>query len=83
MVTIGQRYKKNAGMGTIIALMLPFVVIVAAVWTTLFVVWFLLGLPLGTRIPRQDLTTADMSDIAITFAIIAALVVPVSGRSEG
>ena len=51
MVTIAQRYDKNAGIGTIIALMLPFVVIVAAVWTTLFVVWFLLGLPLGPGYP--------------------------------
>ena len=32
MVTIAQRYEKNAGIGTIIALMLPFVVIMAAVW---------------------------------------------------
>ena len=53
MVTIAQRYDKNAGIGTIIALMLPFVVIVAAVWTTLFVVWFLLGLPLGPGYPVQ------------------------------
>ena len=51
MVTIAQRYDKNAGIGTIIALMLPFVVIVAAVWTALFVVWFLLGLPLGPGYP--------------------------------
>jgi aminobenzoyl-glutamate transport protein len=51
MVTIAQRYDKSAGIGTIIALMLPFVVIVAAVWTTLFVAWFLLGLPLGPGYP--------------------------------
>ena len=51
MVTIAQRYDKNAGIGTIIALMLPFVVIVAAVWTTLFVAWFLLGLPLWPGYP--------------------------------
>jgi aminobenzoyl-glutamate transport protein len=51
MVTIAQRYDRNAGIGTIIALMLPFVVIVAAVWTTLFVAWFLLGLPLGPGYP--------------------------------
>jgi len=51
MVTIAQRYDKNAGIGTIIALMLPFVVIVAAVWTLLFVAWFLLGLPLGPGYP--------------------------------
>jgi len=51
MVTIAQRYDKNAGIGTIIALMLPYVVILAAVWIVLFVVWFVLGLPLGPGYP--------------------------------
>jgi aminobenzoyl-glutamate transport protein len=51
MVTIAQRYQKDAGIGTVIALMLPYVVIIAAVWITLFVVWFLLGLPVGPGYP--------------------------------
>jgi aminobenzoyl-glutamate transport protein len=53
MVTIAQRYQKDAGIGTIIALMLPYVVIIALVWTLLFVVWFVLGLPLGPGYPIQ------------------------------
>ena len=32
MVTIAQRYQKDAGIGTIIALMLPYAVIIAVVW---------------------------------------------------
>jgi len=51
MVTIAQRYQKDAGIGTIIALMLPYVVIIAAVWIVLFVLWFVLGLPLGPGYP--------------------------------
>ncbi len=51
MVTIAQRYQKDAGIGTIIALMLPYVVIIAISWTLLFVVWFLLGIPLGPGYP--------------------------------
>jgi aminobenzoyl-glutamate transport protein len=51
IVTIAQRYEKDAGIGTIIALMLPYVVIVAVVWIILFVAWFLLGLPLGPGYP--------------------------------
>jgi aminobenzoyl-glutamate transport protein len=51
MVTVAQRYQKDAGIGTIIALMLPFVVILASVWIVLFIVWFLLGLPLGPGYP--------------------------------
>ncbi|HET9346083.1 MAG TPA: AbgT family transporter [Candidatus Limnocylindrales bacterium] len=51
MVTIAQRYQKDAGIGTIIALMIPYVVIIAAVWIVLFVLWFLVGLPLGPGYP--------------------------------
>jgi aminobenzoyl-glutamate transport protein len=51
MVTIAQRYQKDAGIGTIIALMLPYVIIIAVVWIVMFIVWFLLGLPLGPGYP--------------------------------
>jgi aminobenzoyl-glutamate transport protein len=51
MVTIAQRYKKDAGIGTIISLMLPFVVGIAIAWTLLFVAWFTLGIPLGPGSP--------------------------------
>jgi aminobenzoyl-glutamate transport protein len=51
MVTIAQRYQKDAGIGTIIALMIPYVVLLAIVWTILFVIWFILGLPLGPGYP--------------------------------
>jgi aminobenzoyl-glutamate transport protein len=53
MVTIAQRYQKDAGIGTIIALMIPYVVIIAIVWIILFVLWFVLGLPLGPGYPVQ------------------------------
>ncbi|HYO41966.1 MAG TPA: AbgT family transporter [Candidatus Limnocylindrales bacterium] len=51
MVTIAQRYDPKAGIGTIISLMLPYAIIVAVVWILLFIVWFLLGLPLGPGYP--------------------------------
>jgi aminobenzoyl-glutamate transport protein len=53
MVTVAQRYQKDAGIGTIIALMLPYVVIIAVVWVILFTLWFILGLPLGPGYPVQ------------------------------
>jgi aminobenzoyl-glutamate transport protein len=53
IVLVAQRYKKDAGIGTIIALMLPYTVIMAVVWTLLFIVWFLLGIPLGPGYPVQ------------------------------
>jgi aminobenzoyl-glutamate transport protein len=53
MVTVAQRYQKESGIGTIIALMLPYTLIMAAVWTVLFIIWFLLGIPLGPGYPVQ------------------------------
>jgi aminobenzoyl-glutamate transport protein len=53
MVTIAQRYQKNAGVGTVIALMIPYVAGIALVWTALFVIWFVLGVPLGPGYPVQ------------------------------
>jgi aminobenzoyl-glutamate transport protein len=51
IVVTAQRYKKDAGIGTIISLMLPFTAALMLTWTLLFVVWFLLGLPLGPGAP--------------------------------
>jgi aminobenzoyl-glutamate transport protein len=51
VVTIAQRYQKDAGIGTIIALMLPYAVILLVVWILLFIVWYVLGLPLGPGYP--------------------------------
>jgi aminobenzoyl-glutamate transport protein len=51
IVTIAQRYDPKAGIGTVIALMLPYVVAITVVWVVLFVVWFLLGVPLGPGYP--------------------------------
>lgn len=42
-----QKYDKKAGIGTVIATMLPYTLVFFTVWTLLLVVWFLLGLPLG------------------------------------
>jgi aminobenzoyl-glutamate transport protein len=47
IVTFAQRYQKDAGVGTVIALMLPYVAILAAVWTALLAAWYLLRLPWG------------------------------------
>jgi aminobenzoyl-glutamate transport protein len=53
MVTIAQRYQKDAGIGTIIALMMPFVITITLVWVVLFVLMFLLGIPVGPGYPIQ------------------------------
>jgi aminobenzoyl-glutamate transport protein len=47
VVVFAQKYDKKAGVGTIVALMIPYVIAIFAIWTLLFVAWFLLGLPWG------------------------------------
>lgn len=47
IVTFVQRYQKDAGVGTVVALMLPHAVILLVVWTLLLVAWYALGLPFG------------------------------------
>jgi aminobenzoyl-glutamate transport protein len=51
IVTIAQRYQKKAGIGTIVALMLPYLVGILVAWLALFVAWYLLGIPLGPGYP--------------------------------
>ena len=47
IVVFAQRYDKDAGVGTVVAMMLPYAVVVSAVWILLFLAWQLLGLPFG------------------------------------
>ncbi len=47
VVGFAQKYDKNAGVGTVVSLMLPYVVIMFVLWTALFAVWQILGLPWG------------------------------------
>jgi aminobenzoyl-glutamate transport protein len=47
IVVFCQRYVKDAGVGTVIALMLPYVLAIGAVWLALLIAWQLMGLPWG------------------------------------
>lgn len=47
IIAFFQRYDKNAGMGTIISLMLPYSIGFFIIWSILLVVWLWLGIPLG------------------------------------
>jgi len=51
IVTIAQRYKKDAGIGTVVALMIPYVLTLLIAWILLFMIWFWLGIPLGPGYP--------------------------------
>jgi aminobenzoyl-glutamate transport protein len=47
IVVFAQKYDKKAGIGTIIALMMPYSVVFFISWTLLLVVWYLIGIPVG------------------------------------
>src|SRR6516165_9286821 len=47
VVTFAQKYDKKAGVGTVVALMLPYVMWMILLWTALFIAWHLTGLPWG------------------------------------
>jgi aminobenzoyl-glutamate transport protein len=47
IVAFVQRYDSKAGIGTVVATMLPYSVAFLLVWMVLLVIWLLLGLPLG------------------------------------
>lgn len=47
IISFVDRWKKGAGIGTVVSLMLPYSVVFFAVWVALLVVWMLAGLPVG------------------------------------
>ena len=46
-----QRYEKKAGIGTLIATMLPYTFFFFIVWTIFFLFWFIFEIPLGPDSP--------------------------------
>jgi len=47
VIVFVQKYDKKAGIGTIIATMLPYSVVFLFVWSLLMIIWIILGLPVG------------------------------------
>ena len=51
IVLVAQKYVKDTGFGTIISLMIPYTFILLIVWIVFFIIWYLLGIPLGPGYP--------------------------------
>jgi len=51
IVVFASRYDKKSGIGTVIALMLPYFLILTLVWIIFFVIWYVLGIPMGPGAP--------------------------------
>jgi aminobenzoyl-glutamate transport protein len=47
IVVFAARYDKRSGIGTVIALMMPYFLVLTVVWTVFFLLWYAVGLPWG------------------------------------
>lgn len=47
IVAFAQKYDRSAGIGTVMALMMPYSVVFFFAWTGLLILWYLAGFPLG------------------------------------
>jgi aminobenzoyl-glutamate transport protein len=51
IVAFAQRYQRNAGVGTLVALMIPYALVILVAWLILLILWFVVGIPLGPGYP--------------------------------
>lgn len=51
IVAFAQRYDKKFGVGSLVALMLPYAVVMLIAWLILLLLWFILGIPVGPGYP--------------------------------
>ena len=49
IVAFMQKYDKEAGMGTLISVMLPYSICFLIGWTIFLMIWFVTGLPIGVE----------------------------------
>ncbi|MBV6513721.1 MAG: p-aminobenzoyl-glutamate transport protein [Ignavibacteriaceae bacterium] len=47
LIAFMERYDKKAGIGTLVATMLPYTVVFFIVWTLLLIIWISFGIPIG------------------------------------
>ncbi|CAM5683161.1 aminobenzoyl-glutamate transporter [Streptomyces purpurascens] len=50
-LSVVQRYRRSAGIGTLLSLTLPLCLVMLVAWTLLFYAWWALGIPLGPGVP--------------------------------
>jgi aminobenzoyl-glutamate transport protein len=53
VVAFIQRYDPKAGIGTVVATMLPYSLVFLALWSVMLAAWMLVGLPLGPGAPLR------------------------------
>ena len=51
ILVVLQKYKRDAGLGSLISLMLPYSIVFGLIWTGFLLLWMLVGAPLGPDAP--------------------------------
>ena len=51
ILVFAQRYQRDAGIGTVIALMIPYTLVLTVAWTLFFIAWYAIGIPVGPGWP--------------------------------
>jgi aminobenzoyl-glutamate transport protein len=51
IIVFAQRYQRDAGIGTVIALMIPYTLVLTVAWTLFFIAWYAIGIPVGPGWP--------------------------------
>jgi len=58
IIAFFQRYEPKAGIGTLVATMLPYSLVFAIGWSIMFGLWIWLGLPIGPDAPLHYIPAA-------------------------
>jgi aminobenzoyl-glutamate transport protein len=53
VIAFMKKYRPDAGIGTVVATMLPYSVVFFIVWTIMLIIWFLFDLPVGPGAPLK------------------------------
>jgi aminobenzoyl-glutamate transport protein len=51
ILAVLQKYRKEAGIGSLMSLMIPYSVVFGFAWTALLLAWYALGIPVGVDGP--------------------------------
>lgn len=78
VMAIVLKYKKDAGVGTLISMMLPYSIVFLVRWSVFFVIWvFVLNLPVGPGIdllsPIKSIIHIIMENIILHFQVESIL----------
>jgi aminobenzoyl-glutamate transport protein len=58
IIAFFQRYEPKAGIGTLVAVMLPYSMVFLLGWSVMFALWLVFGLPIGPDAPLDYIPAA-------------------------